>query len=305
MAEVFDRSTRFALRLALARKRYELDALDLVEPKIGAARWLVTTQRGLFAVGEERAALVLHGWFFGIARRGDRVFLFENCARRDRHLSLGRLIALDLVDGRLANAVVLAKNLDANCHQMAFIDERLCLLDTANQCVLRFTADGAPLDTQRPFSAAREGDGSGHYMHINAIAALPDGIAIMAHNGKRSPACGSELIRLDRDWRETGREALPDTGCHDIATDAEGQLWHCASASGEIVCEDGRRVQVTPDRMTRGLEFGEDCILVGASVFGERSLRDALPGSVIMLDRRFRRIAEIPLDGPPADIIAL
>lgn len=305
MAEVFDRSTRFALRLALARQRYETDTLNLLEPEIGAARWLVSTQRGIFTVGEQRAELVLHGFFFGIVRRGARVYMFENCARRDRHLPLGRLAALDLVDGRLSNPVVLAKNLDANCHQMAFIDDQLCLVDTANQCVLRFTADGVPLDTKHPFPPARDGDGSGRYMHINAIAALPDGIGIMAHNGKRSPACGSELIRLDRDWREIGRETFPDVGCHDIATDPEGRLWHCASETGEIVCEDGRRVSVVPDRMTRGLLFGEDCILVGASVFGERSVRDTLPGSIIMLDRAFQRIGEIPVDGPPADIIAL
>jgi hypothetical protein len=305
MAEVFDRSTRFALRLALARSRYELGTLVPVEPELGTASWLVSTQRGLYAVSEERARLVLHGWFFGIARRESRVFLFENCARRDRHLPLGRLIALDVVDGRLANPVVLAKGLDANCHQMAFIDDLLCLLDTANQCVLRFTADGTQIDTLRPFPPARAGDGSGLYMHINAITALPDGIAIMAHNGKRSPACGSELIRLDRDWREVGREALPDVGCHDIAADPKGRLWHCASETGEIACEDGRRVQVAPDRMTRGLVFGADRILVGASVFGERSVRDSLPGSIIMLDRAFQRVAEIPVGGPPADIIAL
>lgn len=305
MAEVFDRSTRFALRLALSRKRYETDSLDLVESKIGAARWLVSTQRGLFTVSEERAELVLHGWFFGIVRRGARVYMFENCARRNRHLALGRLVALDLVEGSLTNPLVLAKNLDANCHQMTFIDDELCLLDTANQCVLRFTEDGSPLDTKHPFLLARDGDGSGHYMHINSIAALPDGIAIMAHNGKRSPVCGSELIRLDQEWREIGREPLPDVGCHDIATDPEGRLWHCASESGEIVCEDGRRVQVAPDRMTRGLLFGEDCVLIGASVFGERSVRDTLPGSIIIFDRAFRRIAEIPIGGPPADIIAL
>lgn len=305
MAEVFDRNTRSALRMALARKRYETDALHVVTPKIGAARWLVSTQRGLFAVGEAGAEPVLHGWFFGILRRGKRVFVFENCARRERHLPLGRLIALDLVDGYWTNPVILAKGLDANCHQMAFIDGLLCLVDTANQCVLRFTTAGAPVDTQRPFPPAHEGDGSGQYMHINAIAALPDGVAIMAHNGKRSPACGSELIRLDRDWREVGRTMLPDTGCHDIVKDPEGQLWHCASATGEIVCEDGRRVHVTPDRMTRGLAFSHDCIIVGASVFGARSLRDALPGSLIVLDRSFRPMTEIPVDGPPADIIAL
>lgn len=305
MAEVFDRSTRIALRQALARNRHELDSLVPVDAELGTPHWLVSTQRGLYAVSEERAQLVLHGWFFGIARRESRIFLFENCARRDRHLPLGRLIALDIVDGSLANPVVLAKGLDAACHQMAFIDDMLCLLDTANQCVLRFTADGTPIDTLRPFPPARDGDGSGLYMHINAIAALPDGIAIMAHNGKRSPACGSELIRLDRDWREVGREALPDAGCHDIAADPEGRLWHCASETGEIVCEDGRRIQVAPDRMTRGLVFGADRILVGASVFGERSVRDSLPGSIIMLDRAFRRVAEIPVGGPPADIIAL
>jgi hypothetical protein len=305
MARIFDQDERSAVRMALARESYRDGTMRLVEPELACARWLVSTQNGLFAVSDNRALLVAHGWFFGLCRHGNRVFMFENCARRDRFRPMGRLIAVDLVDGILSNPVVLAQGLDASCHQIAMIDDLLCVLDTANQCVLRFTDRGQLVDVQRPFRPALADDTNGNYMHINAITALPDGIAILAHNEKRAPPRCSELIVLDWRWNETGREKLTDKGCHDIAHDADGLLWHCASMTGEIICSDGRRVQVTPDRMTRGLAFGDDCILVGASVFGPRSIRDVLPGSVIMLDRSFRPVAEVQLDGPPADIIAL
>lgn len=305
MDPIFDPVAHSAIRTALARESYRDDTLRLVEPELGGARWLVSTQNGLFALGETRVHLVAHGWFFGLTRRGSRVVLFENCARRDRHLPMGRLVALDVVDGALRNPVVLAKDLDAGCHQIAFVEDMLCVLDTANQCVLRFTEGGEPIDVQRPFPPAQTEDGGGDYLHINAIAALAGGIAVLAHNGKRRPTMASELIHLDHQWHETARTLLPDPGCHDIVPDENGALWHCASMSGAIICSDGRRVPVAPERMTRGLLFDGDRILVGASVFGDRSVRDALPGRVMMLGRDFRRIGEVPLGGPPATIIAL
>lgn len=305
MDPIIDPVAHSAIRTALARESYHDDTLRLVEPELGGARWLVSTQNGLFALGETRAHLVAHGWFFGLSRHGTRVVLFENCARRDRHLPKGRLIALDVVDGALRNPVVLAKGLDAGCHQIAFVDDVLCVLDTANQCVLRFTKSGEPVDVQRPFPPAQAENGGEDYLHINAIAALAAGIVVLAHNGKRTPAMASELIMLDHQWRETARTLLPDPACHDIVPDDDGTLWYCASMTGAIICTDGRRVPVAPERMTRGLWFDGEHILVGASVFGDRSVRDVLPGSVIMLSRDFRRIGEVSVGGPPASIIAL
>jgi len=181
----------------------------------------------------------------------------------------------------------------------------LCVLDTANQCVLRFTKCGKHLDVQRPFPAAQAENDGGDYLHINAIAALAEGVAVLAHNGKRRPAMASELIILDRKWQETARTLLPDPGCHDIVPDENGSLWHCAAMIGAFICSDARRVPVAPERMTRGLLFDREHILVGTSVFGDRSVRDVPPGSVIMLGRDFRRIGEVPVGGPPATIIAL
>lgn len=305
MSRIFEQTARSAIRTALARESYHDDVLRLVEPRLHGARWLVSTQNGLFAVNDSDAFLVAHGWFFGMCRRGDRLFIFENCARRDRLLPMGRLVSLDLVDGVLTNPLILAKQLDASCHQITFVDDLLCVVDTASQCVRRFTEHGQPVDVKRPFPGAKAGDPSGDYMHINAIAALPDGIAILAHNGKRTQQRCSEMIFLDQQWAAIRRLTLQDKGCHDIVQDADGLLWHCASMTGEIVCSDGRRALVAPDRMTRGLAWGDDGILVGASVFGARSVRDILPGSVTMLDHRFNRVGEVRVGGPPAVIIAL
>ena len=304
-APIFDPLANAAIRTALARESYRNDTLRLAEPELGDARWLISTQNGLFALGETRSHLVAHGWFFGLTRRGSQIVLFENCARRDRHRPMGRLVAIDVVDGALRNPVILAKGLDAGCHQIAFADNMLCVLDTANQCVLRFTEMGEPVDVQRPFTPAKAEDNGDDYLHINAIAALAEGVAVLAHNGKRRPAMASELIMLGHQWQEAARTLLPDPGCHDIVPDEDGLLWHCASMSGEIICSDGRRVLVAPKRMTRGLLLDEKRILVGASVFGDRSVRAVLPGSVLILTRDFRRIGEVPVGGPPATIIAL
>jgi hypothetical protein len=90
--------------------------------------------------------------------------------------------------------------------------------------------------------------------------------------------------------------------CHDIVADPAGVVWHCASLTGEIVSERGRRVPVIEGYMTRGLAFTSDMVIVGYSTFGPRKLRDGLRGGVVIMDDRFAVIARHELDGPPADI---
>lgn len=305
MSQPFEPVRQRAIRTALARQAYKTDRVRLADPDLAGRQWLVASPRGVFAVGGGAAQLAIHGWFFGICRDGDHLYLFENCARRNRAAKLGRLIRFTLHGGRLSEPVVLAKDLDANCHQVRLISDLVCLVDTAGQRILRFTRDGAPVDPRQLLPLAHSSDTSGAYCHINAIAEVGGRVAVMLHNGKARPERPSELAWLDPDWTIAERTSLPGHGCHDIAADEAGTLWHSASMSGEIFTSDGRRARISEHLMTRGIAFAGDRIAVGLSSFGPRQLRDSLGGALAILDRDLRLLETITLDGPPTDIVAL
>ena len=306
MSTAFDASARYNIRAALARHAYNAGTVRIVDPDLSGFVWLVSTHRGLFAVAPGGGAkLVAHGWFFGIFRRGSTIWLFENCALRDRTAALGRVVRIELANRRLTDPAVLTTGLPANCHQLAVIDDLICVVDTANQSIRRFALDGTPVDIKRPLPAATPDDTSGAYCHMNSIAQAGGQIAVMLHNGKALPEKNSELAFLDADWKIGERRPLGGRMCHDIVEDPQGVLWHSASASGELITSDGRRVPVTDTLMTRGIAFACDLMLVGVTTFGARQIRDGLRGGVVILDRTLNPRETIPIDGPPADIVAL
>lgn len=305
MTPLDDPDVRRAVRLALARADYAQGRVRIAQHDLRGYDWLVTTAYGVFAIGGGRAVAVIHGWFFGINWAPPYVYLFQNCGHRDRESNEGRLIRLTVADGRIVDAAVLVTGLHNNCHQLRLIDDLLCLVDTANQRILRFTVAGEPVDTRAPFPHALPSNTSGGYHHMNSIAKIDGRIALMLHNGKAVPDRPSELAWLDAEWRVTDRVPLPGRCCHDIVADEAGVLWHCGSYAGELIASDGRRVRLSDQLMTRGLAFKPDALLVGLSGFGPRENRDALRGAVVLLDRAFNRLDQIALPSGPADIVAL
>ena len=305
MSAAFDHDAKRAIRHALAQKAYRDDAVRLVDPDIADWRWLVASHNGLFAVAPGKWKRLLHGWLFGICRDGAALYLFENCGRHDRSSNMGRLVKLEIENGQLVRPQVLIRALDGNCHQVQLIDGLICIVDTANQAILRFTRDGQPVDVKQPFPLAPANDRSGAYLHINSIALVGGRLALMLHNGKALPEKCSELAWLDDEWQVTERVPLSGHKCHDIVADVHGAIWHSASMSGEITASDGRRAAISSDLMTRGIAFSGDLLAVGLSIFSDRHLRDGQRGSLAILDRSLAIQEVIDLPGSPTDIVAI
>jgi hypothetical protein len=305
MAEIFELETRRSIRTAIVLDSYANDRVRIADLDINGFNWLISTHKGLYAVNLAEAKCVAHGWFFGICQFEGYLYLYENCAQRDRTKPFGRIIKFRLSDYSLSEPVVIAKGLDANCHQIRVIDDLLCIVDTANQAVLLYDLDGCLVDVKRPFPVAPVADRSGAYLHINSIAKIGSRMAVLLHNGRAVPEKCSELAWLDSDWNVQERVRLDGHFCHDIVEDVRGNLWHSASKTGELVASDGRRLKVDDERMTRGLLVSPDYTLSGLSSFGPREGRDALPGSVVVFDHQFKKLAEINLGGPPVDIVAI
>lgn len=307
MAEqiTFDRDVRQAIRTIMARKAYEEGVVRQVREDLAGFPWLVATHRGLFAVSADSVVTVAHGWFFGMHRHGNHLFLFENCGERLRDACRGRIVRFDWQDGRLSNPQVLVTGLHGNGHQLRMIDGLLCHVDTANQRILRFHPDGRPFDIKTPFPPAPDTDTSGAYVHMNCIAKVRGQVAVMLHNGKAVERRKSELVWLDEEWNEARRVTLDGYMCHDIVPDDQGNLWHCLSEAGEIIADGGRRISLSDKLMTRAMAFCGDHLLVGLSSFGPRQIRDALAGEVVILDRDKRVIARHELPSGPADAATL
>lgn len=288
------------VRQALALHAYRQNQVRIVDRDLAGFRCLVASRRGLFAVSPEASKLVAYGQFFGLRRSGHLLYAFEACDLRRGPSRLGRVLRLRLDGDRLCDETVLATGLDNRCHQLALIGPHICVVDTANQAVVRLTLDGGLVDTQVPFGDPVP-DGR---HHMNAIARVDGATLVMLHNGGEGPSRPSELAWLDDAWRVVRRETLPGYGCHDIIADQDGLLWHCGSMDGELLNSAGLRAKVS-DRLTRGLAITRDSILVGTSRFAVRRARTEVGGSVLFLDRQLARVAEVEVAGAPTEIALL
>lgn len=296
---------RRRVRAALSRAAYGTDQVRLTGHSMVGCDWLVATPRGLFAVAPTMVVQMAHGWFFGICRDGRQLYLFENCGHRDRAAHLGRIIRLTIDGDRLTDPAILVRGLHGNAHQLRKLDGTLHLVDTANQQILRFACDGAPLGAISPLPPATVGDSSGAYCHINSIANVAGRYALMLHNGHVVPTKASEVAWYDADWRLERRVPIPGHKCHDIAVGPDGRLWHSLSEEGAICASDGERHQLSDELMTRGIAFGPAGAAFGLSSFGPRQMRDALGGCVEMRRADMAKVGQVTLPGPPADIVAI
>lgn len=298
---------------ALARLAYAEDKVRVANLDISECIALVCCGFGVYGItpeGEPRR--ILYGRFHGIQHQDDHILIFEVCDRPRNRARHGRILRLKLFNDRLGEPEIVVRGLDNQAHQLAMFDGMIHLVDTANQLIERFTPDGEPIDAIAPFPFVHGDLAAGDYHHINSIARMDNGnsgrIGVMLHNGKLKTAEGlprpSEVAWFTPDWTLIERQSLPGHGCHDIIADERGVIWHCGSMAGELINSLGEHHRVT-DLMTRGLAFTANRVIVGASVFGERSKRDYFNGKLYLLDRDLRLERELDLPSAPMDLIAL
>jgi hypothetical protein len=288
----------------MAREAYRRREVRVADPAVAGHDCLIATRLGLFAGRRDGVKRVLWGFFFGVTRHEDAIYLFEACDLPAGSSDMGRILRFHLREGRLTDFAVLAEGLHNQCHQIAVIDGLLCVVDTSRQSIVRLRLDGTAFDIRQPIEVGPRQNGGGPYRHMNSIAAVGERVALMLHNGPVIPEEPSELAWLDRDFNLISRQPLSGRHCHDILPMPDGTIWHCGSLAGEIINASGARRKIS-DRMTRGLIAVPGGFIVGASLFGPRSDRDILSGSIIYLDPSFRRLVEVECPGAPTDLLAL
>ena len=299
-ANKLDRN-RGKLSLALARVAYAEGRFRLANADLAGFSHLVSTRNGLFAVNEEGYALVAHGLFFGITPRGDDIFLFEACDLPRAGANFGRLVQLTRKGAQLVATEIRAEALDNGCHQIDFIGDRLCVLDTYRQEALLFDEDFGSFERLSPLGEASSGEWANGYAHMNAVLEVGDSVLLLLHNGGAQSGKNSEIAVFDSDWVEKDRWPLAGQGCHDLAVLDDGTVLSCGSMAGELIGTEGFRMKIG-DAMTRGLSVGADSIVVGSSVFSTREGRHLTSGTVTFLDRDYATRAVVALPGAPTAI---
>lgn len=262
------------------------------------AAYLVASRQGIYLADRDGWRRLVEGRFFGIVCAGTEVFAFRHGApaRPARPLS-GQVVRYAWADGALRELEVVASGLDYSCHQLDHFDGAFFLVDTANQRILEYRGDWTEVAAHAILPPA-DPDGPEH-AHVNSIAGTSDRVWVMLHNKPRG--LPSEIIELDRAFRERGRTTLPCSGCHDIVPLAGGRFLTCLSPLGELAEIPGESHRI--DRYwTRGLVVGPDEIVVGSSLFGHRLGRAMLPGFLTFLNPDYSRAGRIYLPAAPTQI---
>ncbi|HEX8240803.1 MAG TPA: hypothetical protein VF574_13785 [Allosphingosinicella sp.] len=261
--------------------------------------YLVASRQGIYAATRSDCRKLVDGAFFGIVCVESEVFAFRHDPEPSETEPLsGRIVHYSWRDGALSERGIVADRLDHNCHQLDCFDDAFFLVDTLNQTILEYGPDWTPVAAHRILPPAPR-DGPGH-AHINSIAGNADTVWVMLHNGKRGRP--SEIVELDRGFRERRRIELPCAGCHDVAPLPDGRLLTCLSPRGEIAFVPGETHKID-EMWTRGLVVGPDEIAVGSSLYGNRVARALLPGFLTFLDPvDHRRLGRLFLPAGPTQI---
>lgn len=256
----------------------------------------VASRQGLYVAGQQGAALVARGAWFGLTVHEGALYAFCHTDAADSPSRSGRIVRFAIDRGLVSD--ILVTGLGNGCHQIDFIGDDLHIVDTYEQRIIIVDQHGRQTVATPIAPVSRDSRQPG-YVHINSITARGGTIYLMLHNGGVGP---SEILCLDESYGVKGRFQVSGRGCHNIVVLEDGDLLSCGSIEGALVSSRGVYHRLIPGLMTRGLSVGGDIIAVGCSVFGTRKLRGSLPGVVMFLDREYREISRVLVPGSPTDI---
>ena len=302
LAAVDPRMARLWLHTkAIDRFVYRTNSIRVLRRDLSGFTHLVTSREGLYAVRQDAWAKILNGLFFGLSVHQGSIYCFQSHDLIWTDTCKGRIIRLDLEGDRIGRAEVAAKGLANGCHQIDFVGDRLHVMDTYNQAVVRFSPDFRTRETFRPLGDSAGRDFAKGYAHMNSIIARDGRIHLLLHNGGLELGRCSEVIVTDHEFKVEDRYKLPGVGCHNIAILEDGRLLVCDSGGGGLIDREGAVLHVG-DMLTRGLSVDDSTIAVGDSYYAVRIHRRYVPGNVHFFDRSFKRLAALPLPAAPTDI---
>jgi hypothetical protein len=248
---------------------------------------LIAMSGGLVLMRDGSLRGLLEGYFFGLGRWGDRWLVFQRVSEFS-----GQVIGFDLRGGEIDALRIEMTNLNPSVHQICVTGEHIVITETnRNSLLVRRLRGSGPVrfGSRRiyPDGRLKSGRSSANYVHVNSLAAEPDGLSVMFHNDGVKTGRNSEIVMLDGDFRLRDRRTIDAQCAHNIARFRDSAVY-CDSLHGRLVVEDQFDVEL--GYFTRGLDLAGDLALVGGSELSPRDRTKRDKGYLACVDLVQRRV---------------
>ncbi|WP_256762420.1 hypothetical protein [Cohnella sp. WQ 127256] len=239
--------------------------------------YLIATNRGLFLIRDHTLYLLLRGNFYGIARHGHFLYVYESVGKVGRILKLdsGRNLEID------AKAEIAFADLPGWIHQIDMIDDSLFMTDTPNNRIIEWSFQKESWFEYYPLGKLSEQEASPNYGHMNSIYKHKGSTYIVCHNQTAKTGRPSEIIKVDDQFQVMDRIVTDSSCAHNLIVH-QGIRYHCDSMNQSLKA-DGK-VAFTAQHFTRGLSISDYQIVMGGSVFLKREERQNGNGHLYVLN---------------------
>src|SRR5688572_2448629 len=256
----------------------------VMRPGVRGYTHVIASRAGLFVAGRSSWKRVLRGRFFGATVKGRAIYCFQARSRSGR-TDTGRILRLEMADGRITGSRVVASGFDDECHQIDFIGDTLHVVDCANARILQVQPATGEWTAHYPLGRLDRHTAMSE-SHMNSLAGRPDGTMwLLLHNmAKRH----SEVLVLDRAFAIQRRFSVDAGSAHNIVfTDDDADYLIADSYGGRLISARGVVIDDTDGlAVVRGISLDDDVCVVGESFFVARDARQTGAGRIHAYDRR-------------------
>jgi hypothetical protein len=266
-------------------------------------RFFIGTGDGLLLYDKGNLIRLLDGYYYGISKFRSKWYAFRKIR------STGQLITFTLKDNSVADIEPILFGLSHDVHQIDICRNRLFLMDTGKNRVIRFTLNeqghiynrskyfypSGKIDYSQKVNNFQKGDNiPPNYAHMNSIFIDKGIVYLMYHSNTSKTGRKSQVAVTNLRFDNVRLLSTNFSEGHNILN-LDGKMYCCGSREGWLVC-DGKPV-LKVNSFTRGLAANETFIIVGGSEFGSRHERNGTKGFVYILDRQCKLVATLKISG--------